>query len=298
MKRKTIKSILANKIKSWTDSIEDVGLAKEVNDNVIVTGGALTSLLLNDKPKDFDIYIKNRNTLKKLASYYIDKYQKSNDGSEIELQDLSLLDKSDDGYDPRRLKIYIPSKGVASENNDLLTNPMEDVYDEVLENEEDQKPKYRPIFLSANAITLTNKIQIVVRFWGNPEEIHENFDFVHCMNYWTSWDNRLELKPEALESILGKDLVYRGSKYPICSLIRARKFIRRGWTINAGQYLKMCFQISNLDLTDIKVLEDQLVGVDSAYFNTLIEALKGQHSKDTDFSICSAYVSEIIDRIF
>ena len=34
-------------------------------------------------------------------------------------------------------------------------------------------------------------------------------------------------------------------------MIRTRKFLKRGWHINAGQYLKMCFQISELDLSDI-----------------------------------------------
>jgi hypothetical protein len=56
------------------------------------------------------------------------------------------------------------------------------------------------------------------------------------------------LRAEALESILTKELRYVGSRYPLCSVIRTRKFLARGWTINAGQYVKMCFQISQLDL--------------------------------------------------
>ena len=48
--------------------------------------------------------------------------------------------------------------------------------------------------------------------------------------------------------LLARQLVYQGSKYPICSMIRTRKFLQRGWHINAGQYLKMAFQVSELDL--------------------------------------------------
>src|SRR3546814_3043827 len=62
--------------------------------------------------------------------------------------------------------------------------------------------------------------------------------------------------------------------YPVCSVIRLRKFIRRGWVINAGQILKMMMQVSELDLTNPAVLQDQLTGVDSAYFIELMSKVK------------------------
>jgi len=51
---------------------------------------------------------------------------------------------------------------------------------------------------------------------------------------------------------------------------------------------------SELDLTDISVLEDQLTGVDTAYFLQLIEKLK---EKDPE-KVNAAYLVEIIDRMF
>lgn len=89
--------------------------------------------------------------------------------------------------------------------------------------------------MSTNAITLSHRLQIVNRFYGKPDEIHDNYDFVHCTNYWTSWDSELVLRPAALEALLTRELRYVGSKYPVCSLIRVRKFTARGWSINAGQ---------------------------------------------------------------
>jgi hypothetical protein len=133
-----------------------------------------------------------------------------------------------------------------------------------------------------------------LRFYGDPDTIHSNYDFSHCTSYWTSGDGKLVLRPEALESLLSKELRYVGSKYPVCSVVRLRKFINRGWRINAGQILKMAMQISELDLTDISVLEDQLTGVDTAYFLQLIERLK---ENDPD-KVNTAYLVEIIDRIF
>jgi hypothetical protein len=48
-----------------------------------------------------------------------------------------------------------------------------------------------------------------------------------------------------------------------------KKFIQRGWTVN-GRNPKMLFQVSELDLKNIEVLEEQLIGVDVAYFSLLI----------------------------
>ena len=159
-----------------------------------------------------------------------------------------------------------------------------------------QEP-YRPVFLSDNAITLSNKVQLVIRFYGDPAEIHRNYDFIHCCNYWTP-DEGVMLNPLALESILTKNLQYQGSAYPVCSVIRMRKFLKAGWHINAGQILKMLFQISALDLTDIEVLEEQLTGVDAAYFYQVIEYCKKRLVEEPDFKVTAPYLCSIIDKIW
>jgi hypothetical protein len=154
----------------------------------------------------------------------------------------------------KRVKIVAKSAGIASEEGtskpyqyfeshpeqvgeeyvaDVMDRPDQimDAHEETeqlaLQTATDGKPKFRPVFLTSNAITLSDKIQIVLRFQGEPDDIHANYDFVHCTSYWTSWDEKLVLKPEAMESILCKELRYVGSKYPICSVVRLRKFIAR-----------------------------------------------------------------------
>jgi hypothetical protein len=56
----------------------------------------------------------------------------------------------------------------------------------------------------------------------------------------------------------------------------------------------MAMQISKLDLSNIAVLEDQLTGVDTAYFIQLLDRLKEKDPEKVD----AAYLVEIIDRIF
>lgn len=215
------------------------------------------------------------------------------------------------GCTPERIKIIVRSDGVAAENPEVLEEPFEDAVDALNkldeatdENIETLTPptapedRYRPVFLSTNAITLSDKVQLVVRFYGEPDQIHENYDFVHCTNYYDHKEEKVTLRQEAVEALINKELRYVGSKYPLCSVIRTRKFIKRGFYISAGQYLKMCFQLSQLDLTNIDVLEDQLVGVDSAYFMHVISALRNAQDANSSFEVDNSYLATIIDRIF
>lgn len=265
MKRKTIAKVIDGKINHWINSVQDKGLQKVIRDNVIVTGGCIASMLLSEDVNDYDVYFKTRESLIAVANYYINPIKE--DGN-IEV-DLSQDD---------RVSVFIRSDGF-------------------VEIDSKGKSPYSLIYATSNAITLTEDIQVVVRFYGEPKDIHDNYDFIHCTNYWTHEDG-LVLKEPALTSLITKELVYVGSRYPLCSIIRTRKFISRGFTINAGQYLKMCFQISQMDLTDINVLRDQLVGVDSAYFDMLIAALTKKKESNPEFVLTTPYLCEVIDRIF
>jgi hypothetical protein len=307
MKRKTIKAVLKKQMNQWLNSIEDSDLVELLRKDIIVTGGCITSMLLGEDVKDFDIYLRSKEAVLALSKYYVDKFNKNN-GTKALVVDCGNAEKNKEVFavdgvcvaekekEENRVKIYIPSIGVLSENNNHLADPIEDCFDVIEENKE--KEKYRPVFLSSNAITLSDKIQIIIRFYGEAEEIHKNYDFIHCTNYWLSENEQLYTTIESLESILSKTLFYQGSKYPLCSIIRTRKFINRGWKISAGEYLKMCFQVSRLDLTNIEVLEDQLIGVDSAYFGMLIDAIKEHKARHPEFMIDNCYVTTLIDKIF
>jgi hypothetical protein len=310
MKPKTIRKVLGKLKDDWLASIEDTTTRDLVDENAIVTGGCIASMLLGEPINDFDVYFRNRETTLAVAKYYVSKFD-NNTGCEMRVDD-----SADD-----RIRVVIRSAGIASEEGtsrpyqyfegrpaeeaeayvgEVMTDPgdIEDRYEQTndlaLQATDDGKPKFRPVFMSTNAITLSHRIQVVLRFYGDADKIHENFDFVHCTNYWQGWDDTLVLHPKALEALLTRELRYVGSKYPICSLIRLRKFIKRGWVINAGQILKMAMQISELDLHNHIVLQDQLTGVDAAYFVQLMGQLK---EKDPE-KVNSAYLVEIIDRMF
>lgn len=357
MKKKTINKIIRGKIYDWLKTIDDESLKNTIMNNIIVTGGCITSMLLNEHVNDFDIYFKTKDAVKRVAQYYANKFNENNkgrtnklgkslhawvlDGQDVETWKTGHKKLSEFAYDypdisyenvrgwvhdednplndtyrnisgmilntpPDRIKIMINSDGVAEDSDYIADSEEYDINayldalgdaDEIPSDKLETKEKYKPIFLSTNAITLSNGIQLIARFYGKPSEIHKNFDFIHATNYWT-YSTDVVLNKKALEAILNKELVYFGSKYPICSLIRTRKFIRRGWQINAAQYVKMAFQISELDLNNIYVLEDQLVGVDSIYFLAFINILRQKQMEDKDFVVTQDYVTSVIDKIF
>lgn len=300
MKRKSIEKTLNCMLHNWFESIKDDSIKELAKQNTIVTGGSIASMLLDEEVNDYDLYFKNKMTALAVAEYYVEKFLKYNNKYS---GNITVEDEDETSLTSGRVKIKIKSDGVAKvddvyfdDDNDLDPNLMHvDVTSAGNEHKKEVK-NYTPIFLSNNAIMLSNKIQPIFRFYGTPDKIHETYDFTHCKNYYTSWDRKLITTEKALECLLARTLIYEGSKYPLCSVIRTKKFISRGWRITAGEYLKMLWQTAQLDLTNLDVLEDQLTGVDSAYFDQLIRQLR--EAVVCGDTIDDLYIAQVVDKVF
>jgi len=294
MQIKTIKKAIESKMNAWLLSITDESLRGKVKDSLLVSGGSICSMLLNTEVNDFDVYLKDINVLIDLAKYYSKPF------TNIQIMDGSkkaeYISEIESEY---RTEIGLLNNAKAISVRNLKDGQVKLFFDEknggmkVNEDVEESKLNFTPLFFSPNAISLSDKLQIVLRFTGDADAIHETFDFIHATNYFT-FENGLSTNKEALESILTKQLKYQGSQYPLTSIIRMKKFVIRGWNINAGEILKIMFQISELDLKNPDVLEEQLIGVDVAYFAVLISALRGVDGN----KITSQYINAIIDKVF
>lgn len=328
----TIRKNIHKQITSWIKTIKDEDLARDLRNNgVMVTGGCITSQLLNEPVNDYDVYLTSPALAARVATYYISEFKDKT------CNDISLYEMVEDEDSPQgsaeclvtdpasvtgRVFIKVKSSGIVRAADDnaeevpataeqYSDNPEDDgATDEDTKSvaffrygRNDVKPfQFRPLVLTDNAITLSDDLQIIIRFAGPAEEIHKNFDFVHCTCYYL-YNNlgygSLVLPPEAVQSILTRSLVYRGSLFPVASLFRLRKFIRRGWTINAGQVLKIAYQISKLNLDDVSTLREQLIGVDVVYMNNLIDKLQNNLAEDdTGYGSLGDYLYKLIDEIF
>ena len=294
MQIKTIEKVILNKMNEWLETITDEDLRKETKDNLLVSGGSIASMLMGADVNDYDVYIKDIDVLKKLADYYVKPFESES----VWIADGREKEKLMKEYDvSEKLNYYsITLRNLKEDQIKLMFDKKEGG---IRLNEEKSKDElnYEPVFFSPNAISLSNDLQIVLRFWGDNQKIHETFDFVHATNYFT-FETGLVTNIAALESILTRTLKYQGSHYPVTSIIRAKKFIKRGFNIGAGELLKIMFQISQLDLSNPDVLEEQLIGVDVAYFEILIKALRGKFSLDEDFKLNTKYFNELVDKIF
>jgi len=282
MNKRIIKKVLQKKHEDFLLSIKDEAVKQLVKNNSIITGGSIASMLLGEKPNDYDYYFTDLATVIAVTNYYVKGFIIAH--PELKKPVVKVQDE--------RVRIFIKSSGIAGRQDEEGDQPVEDPV------EDEKKAKYRPVSLTNNAISLSNSVQLVIRFYGSAEEIHSNYDYIHCTNYWESKTGKLTFHQAALESLLSKHLYYSGSKYPLCSVVRMRKFLKRGWHINAGQILKMCMQISELDLLDVAVLEDQLTGVDTAYFTELINSLKTKQESDPNFRVTTPYIANIVDKLF
>lgn len=288
MKKKTVSLTIEKKMNAWLKTLPD-GIRNEIRDSIIVTGGCIVSLLTQTKVNDFDVYLNNPISLLRLMNHYLGKLKGHNAVVQV-LQDKTLpihqqwvianediLTELINADKEIRLRYFIKSAGIVR-----LPKP-------------GKASQYLPQVVTDNALSLTGQIQIINRFHGTSAQIHENFDFVHVTSYWT-FREKLVLPATALEAILTKELRYFGSLYPIASIIRVRKFVQRGWTINAGQLVKMAMQVSKLDLSNIDILRDQLIGVDLSYFESFLAKVE-EKTKELG-TLSPGYLFELLDEVF
>lgn len=277
---------------------------QDVIDSVLVSGGAIASMLLGDEVNDLDIYFKNKEVAGKVALYYVNTMLDAGKLSETYLtSNIEVIDNDTDG-----VAIFIKSQGVAGENvassdqyryfeieAQNLAGEFLGEYIKTGATRKVDQPKHTVSFMTSNAISLANGVQLIFRFCGDADQIHRNFDFTHCTNYWTQQDG-LVYNPIALQALLEKRLVYQGSLFPVAAMFRLRKFITRGYRISAGELTKIAFDISRLDLTNPFVLRQQLMGCDIAYFNEVIQILAEGQAAGRELD--RTYLVEVIDRVF
>lgn len=275
-------------IDSFLESIDDGDIVTSMKKDIIVTGGCIASMLLGEQVNDYDVYFRTKETAASVANYYAKKYlYDSNDNKEFclaELKGTSDVDHSDP-YPYISIKQHTDIKGGLSDRISVLPDKVA-VY-----TCNNHTSATKPKVFTPSAISF-EKIQIVLRFYGEAEEIHKYFDFVHCTNYYDYNTDKLVLNQNALYSILTKNLKYNGSLYPICSILRTRKFLARNWIISAPQMMKMIIQTQSVNLKDRHTLWDQLVSVDALYFQEFFNRIQSEEDVDT------AYLAEIMEDVF
>ncbi len=288
------------------DKLLIANFQQQVIDSTIVTGGSIASMLLGEEVNDIDVYFTDREVARKVATYYLNTMRK--DGNltvSSQVHKIAVVDNNSNGVD-----IMIRSAGVVGDGIDIKDydyfesqdqNKIDDYFAEYVKRGETRKIEGQPLkhivsFITSNAITLQNNIQIILRFCGDVEEIHKNFDFAHCTNYWTQ-ETGVVYNVNALQHLLERRLVYIGSRFPIATMFRLRKFIERGYRVSGGEMVKIAYDISKIDMNDVRVLKDQLMGMDLAYFGEVISILRNGE-KEGGKELDRTYLFQVLNQVF
>lgn len=315
MKAKTIEQLCRKAMEGWVASLPKE-LQESVMDDLILTGGAIANMFLGEPVNDWDIYFRDPATAKRVAEHYVAQFvatPPSNlEGNPI-LSQIQVLERGD------HVAVMVKSAGV------LTAHSGEDNY-QYFEAFTDSAPEraaeyvqvifgvdqrsdcatdkdYWPVALSGNAITLAREnrklppVQVILRFTGEAAEIHKSFDWAHATNYWTFQDG-LVTRVDALECLLARELRYVGSQYPLAALLRSYKFVQRGFSRpHAGHLLVLTLQLARLDWDDPRVWEDQLTGVDFAYFREVIYRIRKLLVEGVGMQeIIATYLAQIVEE--
>lgn len=315
---KVIKSICRKKIDDLCNHIRknDKDLANDLKRHCFISGGAITSLLQGEQPNDYDIYIDNINTLYNICVFYTNQWNENHETKKEFniIKHITDDTETNNNYYLKTVKdvresveIQVKSTGIVKdgafeededEDEDENLLPSKELIEDVDNVKEEYEEKYVIKCITSNALSLSDEVQIICRFCGKPEEIFKNYDFVHTTQAYVRCNDELLLNTKSLVSIMSKRLEYQGSLFPVCSLFRLRKFLSRGWTISSMEILKIAYQISKLDLDDIKVLREQLCGVDFFYLSAFCVALQDWRENNPDIEFNSMYMFKLIEEVF
>ena len=295
---KAIKNICRQKIDDLCKYIskDNKDLANDLKRHCFISGGAITSLLQGDQTNDFDIYIDNVDVLEKICIFYTEQWNNTHKTK----KEFNIIKHNDDEH--KWVEIQVKSSGIVKDDNiedqDEIDLPPNEIVEDIDNIKEAHENKYVVKCITSNALSLSDDIQIICRFCGNPEEIFKNYDFVHTMQAYYRISDELILNTKSLVSIMSKRLEYQGSLFPVCSIFRLRKFLSRGWSISSMEILKIAYQISKLDLDNVNVLKEQLCGVDFYYMLSFLETIQEWRENNPNIEFNSEYMFELIEKVF
>jgi len=128
------------------------------------------------------------------------------------------------------------------------------------------------------------RLQLVKVVLGTPSEIINKFDFTICEGAF-HLEEGFCFGTNFLEHLAQRRLVFNlTAEYPICSLYRAVKFIKRGFHLSGIDAIKLGLRIQSLKIDTYAELRKQLMGIDTLFLKDLVDALKGQETKKYDLN--------------
>jgi hypothetical protein len=145
-----------------------------------------------------------------------------------------------------------------------------------------------------------HRVQLIKVLTGSPEQVIDSFDFTICQAAF-------QFKPNETGFWFGKGffphlaqrrLVFNVSaEYPVCSLFRVAKYLKRGFHFSGIEAIKLGLRIQALEIEDYKELRRQLMGIDTLFLKDLTDSLKGQDEKKYELNEFLATMEVWLDKL-
>lgn len=140
------------------------------------------------------------------------------------------------------------------------------------------------------------RFQLIEAVVGSPAEVIKGFDFSMCMGAWDPTTGVFILDSLFLKHVAQRRLCFNpNAEFPICSLWRATKFIKRGWKLPGIEAIKLALAIHNIGLGDLGELKRQLLGIDTIFLKALTDALATKHEAKYDFGEAVEFIADFLD---
>lgn len=148
--------------------------------------------------------------------------------------------------------------------------------------------------------------------FGGPEDIFKCYDFTVCMGAYQFFEQSADHAREGfvfgddfLKHVAQRRLVFHtGTMFPICSMLRVMKYVKRGFFITGMETLKIGLSIHALKIETYADLRRQLQGIDTAFLADLTYQMKEdeplgckQYIRDEFMVMIEQYVAERYEHL-
>lgn len=106
----------------------------------------------------------------------------------------------------------------------------------------------KELLVTDNAITI-GRYQLILKDYGQSQEVCSKFDFIHGMCSYDILNNELFIDKFTYDNIQSGYLIYNNSSdTPITSFYRMNKFLQRGWRIDRKEQAKLIKKINEYEM--------------------------------------------------
>ena len=148
--------------------------------------------------------------------------------------------------------------------------------------------------------TVGHRVQLIKVVTGEPDEVISKFDFTVCQAAMSvpGSISIFYFDVDFFPHLAQRRLVFNtAAQFPVCSLYRAAKYIKRGFHFSGIDAIKLGLKIQALDISNYAELRRQLMGIDTLFLKDLTDSLAGQDTKKYELNEFLATLEVWLDQL-